>query len=158
MKTAVIYYSYEGNCALIAGIIKSCMDADIFEIKTRDNKKRSGFMKYFLGVAQVFLRKRPELLPLAADINSCDLVILGTPVWAASPAPAVVSFLDKTKISGKKIALFCCHGGGMGKALEKFKALLPGNTLVGEIDFVYPARNEGPELKRKIEEWVKTIS
>ena len=157
MKTAVIYYSFEGNSALIAKTIKDAINADIFEIKTVEQKKRSGFAKYAWGGAQAVMNKKPALLPLSADINAYDLVILGTPVWADSPAPAMVSFLCSAKISGKKIALFCCHGGGKGKAFEKFKSLLPGNTIAGEIDFVNPARNESAAQKQKVTEWLKTI-
>jgi len=157
MKTAVIYYSFEGNCALVANAIKDTLDADIFEIKTIDKKKRSGFAKYLWGGFQTIMRKKPELEPLSIDINAYDLIILGTPVWAASPTPAIFSFLSKTEIKGKKIALFCCHGGGKGKLFDKFKALLPGNTIAGEIDFENAAKRDNAALKQKIGEWVKTL-
>jgi flavodoxin len=158
MKTAVIYYSFEGNCALVAKAIKDALNADIFEIKTRDRKKRTGFAKYLWGGFQVIMHKKPELEPLSIDIKAYDLLILGSPVWAASPAPAMYSFLSKTEVTGKKIALFCCHAGGKGKAFDKFKALLPGNTIVGEIDFQNAAGEESAPLKQKINEWVKTLS
>ena len=157
MKTAIIYYSYEGNCALVAETIKAVLGADVFEIKTVEDKKRTGFSKYFWGGRQVVMKKKPPIRPLGADVNAYDLIILGTPVWAGSPAPALVSFLGGTKITGKKVALFCCHDGGKGKALEKFKALLPGNTIAGEIDFKSPARGESDALKQKIGEWVKSL-
>ena len=158
MKTAVIYYSFEGNCALVAKAVKDALNADIFEIKTVDKKKRSGFAKYLWGGFQAITKRKPELEPLSVDINAYDLFILGTPVWAASPTPAILSFLDKTKITGKKIALFCCHGGGKGKLFDKLRALLPGNTIAGEIDFPNAARGESAALKQKIGEWVKTLS
>ena len=157
MKTAVIYYSFEGNCALVAETIKAALNADLFEIKTAKSKKRTGFLKYVWGGGQAVMGIKPAILPLSVDINAYDLVILGTPVWAASPAPAMVSFLSKTKITGKKLALFCCHAGGKGKALDKFKARLPGNTIAGEIDFFIPAREEKAVLQQKIGEWVKTL-
>ena len=157
MKTAVIYYSLDGNCALVAKTIKDTLDADIFEIRTVDRKKRRGIAKLAWGGFQVIMKKKPELEPLSIDINNYDLIILGTPVWAGSPTPAIVSFLDKTKITGKKIALFCCHGGGKGKAFDKFKALLPGNTIVGEIDFKNAAKWESAPLKEKIDEWAKKL-
>ena len=158
MKTAIIYYSYEGNCALVSKIIKEALNADIFEIKTVNEKKRTGFGMYFWGGAQVVWRIKPALKPLSVDLNAYDLIILGTPVWAASPAPAIISFLHRNKITGKKLALFCCHGGGMGKTLGKLKALLSGNSIAGEIDFVYAARKNPDELKQKINEWLKTFS
>ena len=158
MKTAIIYYSYDGNSALIAETLKAVLNADKYEIKTVDGKRRKGFALFFWGGSQVFLKKKPAILPVKADINSYDLIILGSPVWAASPSPAIVSYLDETKITGKKLALFCCHGGGMGKALEKLKALLPGNTFVGEADFLNPAKGDNAALKQKIEAWTKTFS
>ena len=159
MKTAVIYYSYEGNSTLIAEIIKTAAKVDVFEIKTTDTKIRNGFAKIAWGVLQVMLKKKPALQDLSVDIASYDLIIFGTPVWAGSPAPAVVSFLDKTKISGKKLALFCCHGGGMGNVFDKLKALLPGNTFMEEIDFKYPAKEKDTGgLKQKIEEWLKRLN
>ena len=158
MKTAIIYFSYEGNSALIAELIKTAINADVFEIKTADTKKRKGVTKYFWGGAQAVMHKKPALQPLSVDINAYDLIILGTPVWAWSPSPAIVSFLDKTKISDKKVALYCCHGGGMGNTLQKLKTLLPGNTFAGEIDFIYPAKqNDTGELKQKIGEWIKSL-
>ena len=157
MKAVIIYYSYEGNSVLVADTIRDAIHADSFEIKTVDRKKWTGFAMYVWGGAQVVFGKRPRLEPLAVDLGAYDLVILGTPVWAGSPAPAVLSFLDKVKPSGKKIALFCCHGGGMRDALKKLKAHLSGNTIVSEIDFVYPLKNQGDELKQKINGWAKTL-
>jgi len=157
MKTAVIYYSYGGSCALIAEILKTELNADAFRIETLDDKKRKGFSLFFWGGGQVFMGKKPPLKPLSVDIGSYDLIVFGTPVWAGSPAPAIASFLSKNSISGKKIALFCCHGGGKGKALDKLKALLGGNTFIGETDFVYPTKTDSAALKQKISEWAKTL-
>jgi len=157
MKTAIIYYSYEGSCALVAGIIKAALNADIYEIKTKDAKKRTGFFKYVWGGSQVVMRRKPALKPLAVDPESYDLIILGTPVWASSPSPAMISFLGRTKISGKKLALFCCHAGGKGQVFEKLKVILAGNNIAGEIDFINPAGMDQAVLKQEISEWAKTI-
>jgi flavodoxin len=157
MKTAVIYYSHDGNCALIAEILKTELNADVYRVETMDDKKRKGLSLMFWGGGQVFKGIKPPLKPLSVDINAYDLIVLGTPVWAGSPTPAIASFLDKNSITGKKIALFCCHGGGMGKALNKLKALLNGNTVIGEIDFVYPAKADSAAVKQKLSAWVKTL-
>ena len=157
MKAIVIFYSLDGNSAQVAEMLKSSLNAEILEIKTLDEKKRTGARKMFWGVGQVMFKKKPALKPYSLEINAWDLIILGTPVWAGSPAPAMISFLDKEKISGKKIALFCCHAGGMGEALKKFQALLPGNTVIGEIDFFNPAKAEKTEVKQKVDEWAKTL-
>jgi len=158
MKTAVIYYSYNGTSAQVAEILKAELNADIFRIETLDTKKRKGISQMLWGGGQVVMGKKPELKSLPVDIGAYDLVILGTPVWAGSPTPALVSFLSKNSIAGKKIALFCCHAGGMDKALDKLKALLSGNTVIGEIDFRNVAKMDRGELKQKISEWVKSLN
>ena len=157
MKAAVIYYSYEGNSVLVADALRDALGADVFRIKTVDKKKRTGLAKYAWGGGQAVMGKKPAIEPLSVDINAYDLIILGMPVWAGSPAPPIVSFLSGNKITGKKIALFCCYSGGKGKAFEKLKALLPGNTIVSEIDIKDPAKMDSAELKQKISEWVKTL-
>jgi flavodoxin len=157
LKTAVIYYSFDGNCALVAEALKSRLNADVFAIRTVDERKRTGLAKYIWGGRQVFQHTKPELKPLKVDTGAYDLIILGAPVWAGSPAPAMVSFLSRPGFSGKKTALFCCHGGGKGKALDKFRALLQGNTVAGEIDFYNPARGNTEELRKKIDAWVTAL-
>jgi flavodoxin len=163
MKTAIVYYSFEGNCALTARTLKEILEAapfkgkaDLHEIKTVDGKKRTGFSKYVWGGSQVFMHRKPPLAPVAFDPAAYDLIILGTPVWAGSPAPAMASFLDKISLHGKKTALFCCHAGGKGKALEKFRALAPGAVIAGELDLRSPAA--APEgLGEKLAGWLQSL-
>jgi len=157
MKTAIIYYSYDGNTAFAAEAIKAATGADIYEIKTVDTKKRTGPWKIIWGGFQVIRNKMPPLEPLSVDIKDYDNIILGTPVWAGSPAPAMVSFLSKTKISGKKIALFCCHAGSKGEVFNKLKALLAGNEFAGEIDFKNAAKENPAALPAKIDEWINKL-
>jgi flavodoxin len=118
MKTAVVYYSYEGNSVLVAEALKGRLQADLFRIETRDEKKRGGLAKYIWGGRQVFSHARPDLKPLALKPEDYDLIVIGGPVWAGSPAPALVSWLDTAKLKGKRIAFFLCHLGGKGKAME----------------------------------------
>ena len=158
MKTAIIFYSYEGSSLVTADLIKEAINADSFRIRTVDKKKRKGFFKYLWGGRQVVFNIKPALKPLPVDINAYDLIILGTPLWAGSPAPALVSFLHNTKITGKKIALFCSYAGSSGEVFAKLKALLGGNTFAGEIGFKNPAQMESAELKQKISSWIKTLA
>jgi flavodoxin len=169
MKTLIVYYSYEGSCALIAEHIKGALKADVLELKTENEKRRTGLAKYIWGGRQVMTHARPKLKPYTVDPGKYDLLIIGSPVWAGSPAPALNTFLAETKISGKKLALFCCHAGGKRRFFEKLRAALPGNTIAGEIDFMKPARPPaeppaGPsagqlqeEATKKLEEWLRGL-
>ncbi|MDR2479777.1 MAG: flavodoxin [Treponema sp.] len=158
MKTAVVFYSYDGNCAYVANEIKNRLNADILQLETKDEKRRDGFAKYFWGGSQVAMHKKPALKPYAFEAADYDLIVIGAPVWAASPAPPLQTFLSAAKISEKKLALFLCHAGGKGNAMKKLKAMLPGNTIVAETDFINPAgKGDAKAVIQQIEEWLKRI-
>jgi flavodoxin len=157
MKTAVVYYSLDGNCTFVAEKIKALLNVDVIQLHTQDEKKRGKIGKFFWGGGMVFRRIKPPLKPYTFDSAAYDLIVIGAPVWAGSPAPPIETFLSGAGISGKKIAPFVCHGGGMEKALEKLKVMLAGNDIVAEADFVTPAKNSGEEINRRIEEWIKKL-
>jgi flavodoxin len=153
MKTAVVFYSLDGNCGFVAEELKTLLNADLIQLYTQDEKKRGNFGKMLWGCGMVFSRKKPPLKPYAFDPEAYDLIIAGAPVWAGNPAPPLRTFVSQTAFTGKKVALFVCHAGGNGKALEKFKTIFAGNDIVGEKDF-NPAK-DGEEVKRQIADWVK---
>jgi flavodoxin len=154
MKTAVVFYSLDGNCAFVAEEIKSLINADLIQLQLQDEKKRRGFMKILWGGSMVFKHKKPPLKPYTFDSAAYDLIVIGVPVWAGSPAPPIQTFFSETGISGKKIALFVCHGGGKGNALDIFRASLAGNEIITEADFVNARKNRS-EVKQQIANWVK---
>jgi flavodoxin len=155
MKTAVVFYSLDGNCALVAEEIKSRLDADLIRLQTMDEKKRGKIGKLFWGGGMVISRKKPPLKPYSFDASAYDLIIIGAPVWAGSSAPPVHTFLSQAGIKGKRVALFVCHAGGKGSSLEKFKALLAGNDIIAAADFKEPAKNDNEALKQLIADWVR---
>ncbi|MDR2796372.1 MAG: flavodoxin, partial [Spirochaetaceae bacterium] len=67
MKTAVIYYSYEGNCRLVAEQINAVVHGDTLELRLEDDKTRKGLSKYIWGGRQVVQNRRPALKPYTFD-------------------------------------------------------------------------------------------
>jgi len=161
MKTAVVVYSQNGNCAFIAEEIKASLGADVIRLHTeketnRKGRKRRGFAGFFwaVGVMKGFIKA--PLKPYTFNPAAYDLIIIGAPVWNGAPARPIHDFLVESSIKGKKTALFLCHGGGMGKAMEKFKALLPFNEITAEAGFVYPRKNS-QTAKQQVADWVKSL-
>jgi len=140
MKNLVVYYSLEGNTRYIAENIASEIDAEILELKPLSEIKSSGFSKYLWGGKQVVMGKKPELQSISIDPSDYDTIFIGTPVWAFSFSPAVNTFLSKYKISGKKVALFCCDGGSKGKTFANMRERLSGNEILGEMEFAEPIK------------------
>jgi len=156
-KALVIYYSFEGNTRLIAESVAEVIGADLLDLKPKQDVKAKGFMKYFWGGRQVFRGQAPELHPFEKDLNDYDILFIGTPVWAFSFAPALKTFFKTVAFSNKKVAVFCCHGGGKMKTLEKIKAALSGNRIIGENDFNEPLKNHPDDNIIKARSWARSV-
>lgn len=142
MKKLVVFYSFEGNTRYIAESIAKAINADILEIKPKNDVKSKGIMKYLWGGKQVMLGEKPELQELSKNPDEYDFIFLGTPVWAFTYAPAFKTFFSEVKISGKKVALFCCNGGNKGKTFINMKEELKNNDILGEIEFTDPIKGD----------------
>jgi len=158
MNKLVIYYSFEGNTKFVAQLIAGTLEADLLELKPKNEIKSRGFIKYFWGGKQVIMKEKPELLPFDKQFYEYDMLFIGTPVWAWGYAPPLATLFSATKFKGKKIALFCCHGGGKGRTLEKMKESLLGNEIIGEIDFIEPLKRDKESNKEKARKWAKEMA
>ncbi|SET16226.1 Flavodoxin [Natronincola peptidivorans] len=157
LKKLVIYYSFEGNTRFIAEAIARSIDADILELKPKQEIASKGFMKYVWGGSQVVMKKRPELCPLDVDPLDYDVIFIGSPVWAWTFAPPLNTFFDAVKITKKKVALFSCNGGQNGKTFDNMEAVLQSNEVIGKIEFLDPLKKNKEKNAEKAEEWAKTI-
>lgn len=158
MKTLVIYYSYEGNTEFIAKTIAEHLGADLLKLEPENEQKHTGFMKYIWGGKQVFFNRRPELKPFDKNPSDYDRLIIGTPVWAFSFAPAFNSFFEKNDIENKHIALFCCSGGGKGEVFKNMRLMLEGNEIIGEMAFIEPLSHDSAECAQRAIFWVEGLS
>jgi flavodoxin len=157
MKALVVYYSLEGNTRFIAESIAEAVGADLLELKPTEDIPSKGFMKFVRGARQVITRKQPELQPLDSNPQDYGILFIGSPVWAGTYTPALRSFFASAPIKGKKVAVFCCHGGGKGRTLGKMGQALEGNELVGEMDFLEPLRKGRDEKGKKAADWAGRI-
>jgi flavodoxin len=158
MKTLVVFYSLQGNTRLIAENIAQAVNADILVLKPKTDISPKGFIKYVWGGAAATMKTKPELLPWDTNIQKYDLIFIGTPVWAWTYAPALNTLFSTGSLSGKKTALFCCHGGGKGGIFAKMEKALTGNQVLGKIDFQDPLTNNTAINVGKAKEWAKEIS
>ena len=100
MKKVIVYYSYRGNTKSIAEMIQKSTGADIARIETvvpYDGDYNSVVNQ---GQDEVNSGYCPEIKPLNIDLSKYDEVILGTPVWWYTFAPAMHTFLTNQ---------FCVH-------------------------------------------------
>jgi flavodoxin len=154
MKILVIYYTRTGNSKFVAETIAAELGADIEEVI--DLKNRQGRLAFLPAGRDAMQGKETEIAQTKRTPSDYDLIIVGQPVWAGSPTPAIRTYLNKNDLSGKKVALFFSDVG-LGKAVEKTKALMPKSTFVGDLTLTAKGFENKEETKNKIVEWCNTL-
>jgi flavodoxin len=155
LKSLVVYYTRTGNARFAAETIAAEIGSDVEEIM--DMKKRSGAMGYLSGGSDARRGKETEIAPTKKSPADYDLIIVGTPVWASRPTPAVTTYLKKNNFSSKKVALFFTQGGKKPSAIDQTKALIPNSECIGELTLINPVDNKA-ESEKQIIEWCKTLT
>jgi flavodoxin len=155
LKSLVVYYSRTGSARFVAETIAAEVGADIEEVI--DLKKRSGPIGFFIGGSDARRGKETKISPTTKSSSDYDLVFVGTPVWASRPSPAIVTYLKKNDLSGKKVALFFTRGGKKPAAFDETKALIPNSNFIGQLSLINPLATKD-ESEKQIRTWCKTLT
>jgi flavodoxin len=154
MKTLVIYYTRTGNAKFVAETVAAELGADIEEVI--DLKNRQGKLSFMSSGRDAMRGKETEIAQTKRTPTDYDLIIIGQPVWAGSPTPAIRTYVNKNDLSGKKVALFFSDSN-LGQAVEKTKTLMPNSTFVSELALPAKAFENKEEAKKKIAQWCNTL-
>ena len=131
MKSLVVYNTRTGNTKFVAQTIAAQLGSDIEEVV--DQKKRAGPLGWMSAGRDSTQEKEAEIAPTKLSPQNYDLIIIGTPIWAWRPTPAIRSYIKQNDLSGKKVALFFTLDHEPKEAVDRTKALLPNSTVVGEL-------------------------
>jgi len=126
MKIGIVYYSRTGNTRQAAKILEEKLkekkaEVDLIEI---EHVKRPGF--FTAGKAASHQQDLP-IKNTNFNMGKYDVIIAGSPTWAAKPSPFITLFMNKAEnIKGKKVAIF---GTGMSpiNVREQFKEIIKNN-------------------------------
>lgn len=133
------------------------LQADIEELQPVKPLNASGAGYVAWGLRQLVSASKPSLKPLIHNPREYDLIIIGTPVWSYTYTPPVRTFFETIDLKGKKIALFCSHGGDPKKTLGKMADCLSGNDIIGKIDFCDPLKTGVEQNKKKAVDWANSL-
>ncbi|MCP4178106.1 MAG: flavodoxin [bacterium] len=157
MKTALVYYSLEGNTKYIANCISEVINTDILQLHPLAPINKKSAMKYLWGGQQVFLKKKPDLENYNFISDNYDLIIIGTPVWAWKFSPVINTFINEVNLTKKYIALYCCHAGAKGAIFRRFEEALEGNNIISKIDFRDPLKKSQEKSKTRSIAWANEL-
>ncbi len=120
MKTVILYYSRTRKTAKVAKTLAKEIQADSTEIV--DLKNRMGVVNYLGSSVDALRENKTNIKPESFDLSEYGLVYIGTPTWAAKPAPAIVTMIDRCDFKGKDVILFSTMGSSGGKkAIERMR-------------------------------------
>ncbi|MBP7401325.1 MAG: hypothetical protein KBA30_01765 [Clostridia bacterium] len=102
-KTLIVYYSWVGNTAAVAQEIQAQTGYDLRPIEEKKLRKPGAYagaaMAGFFGIGGA-------IRPMDFSLEGYDRVLLGSPVWAGNPPPAVKRFLHRANLTGRRVWLF----------------------------------------------------
>ena len=153
MNTVIVYYSMHGNSGFTAGKIAEKLGADMIRIEPEKEYPDKGVKKFLWGGKSAVMGEMPQLKPYDFDADKYDVIIMGFPVWASSPAPPIRTFVEefKGRLKGKKLAAFACQSGnGAEKAFAKLKDQIGINTFAAELILIDPKTRPNSSNEGKI--------
>jgi flavodoxin len=139
MKTSIIYHSYSGNTRGVAEKVRDACGGNLVEVKLTHDY--SSLTAYTLGCYRAMKGVCDPIEQKAIDVTTDDVIVIGTPVWAARATPAVnAAVVALQGFKGKKAVIFATCGGKEGDALPTLKKALEekGMTVAGEFVFNKP--------------------
>ena len=134
VRACVIYYSYSGITRGIAEGIRNASGCDLIEVRTKT--PYSSFTAYTTGVLRSRKMACDPIVPGEIDVSQYDLLIIGTPVWAWKPSPAINAAVRALKVcEGKMAVIFSTCSNHPGEALPLLSKALEerGVTVMAEI-------------------------
>lgn len=156
MKTLIVYYSYSGNTKRIAEMIQSKIGGDTARIETVNPYEGDYNSVVEQGKKEVDSGFAPEIKPMNINMSDYDTIVLGTPVWWYTYAPAVKTFLDENDFSGKTVYAFATNGGWIGHTFNDVERECTGAEIKPDLNIRFDEeRLVTPESE--IYDWINKI-
>ncbi|HEX68009.1 MAG TPA: hypothetical protein ENG13_02970 [bacterium] len=152
MKALIVYFSLTGNTEKLALLLEEELinrGLDVEKIKVEGGEGS------FMGECLRALFQQKVSLE-GKDVGPYDLILIGSPVWAFSPVPAILTFVSNSEgWEGKKVLLFFTFGSGLGK--ERAEIILRKKIQERQGEVVSSLRIKGSTLKNaeRVRERVK---
>jgi flavodoxin len=127
----IIYYSREGSTRQIARGLAQATGGTLRELLEARRMENGGMFRALLAA---LLGLGTTLLDPDYTVEPYEAVVVMTPVWIGSPAPAVTTFISNAVLRGKKMFIVAVSGtaanpGAISRLEKRLKAR--GASVVG---------------------------
>ncbi|SFJ27817.1 flavodoxin family protein [Paraburkholderia megapolitana] len=140
----VIYYSREGVTSRLAERLAAELGADIEPIRECvPLRHRPGFIGYLGSLIDAVQRKPACLVATRHDPAAYDIVVVGTPVWAARASAPVATWLAAHRQQLLHVAFFCSKGEPDAEAAFERMREIVGKAPVATCSISASAMRDG---------------
>jgi flavodoxin len=150
----VIYYSLTGNTKSIAEMLREKTGGDLFEIETVKSYPADYSGIIAEAKSELETGELPALKKSPPDMSSCDLILVGSPVWWYTVSTPVMRFLTQANFAGKKVSAFCTHEGGVGKFFPHFQEQAKNGVVLEGLDLYKPRQAEDGKVSKVLDLWL----
>ena len=158
MKTAVVYFSLEGNTGYAAVKTAQALGVDCFPLIPVTAYPDKGFKKFFFGGKSATMKEVPALQPHGFCAADYDRVVLCSPVWAGTFAPPLRTFLRENDLRGKQIAVIACSSGGnAAKCIDGLRAEAKADALCASLSLIDPKKKPTEKNEALLAEFIETL-
>ncbi len=152
MTTAIVYFSYEGNCRYVAEKIAAHTGAELIAIEPKKAYSKGLIRQFIYSGSDEVVGIRPKLAPYDFDASKYDKIIIGSPVWAGYYAPAIGTFLEENDLSEKPVGIFVSSSeSGTETAIKHMKDDFKLNNVIAELELISPLQGLEEEVTRRID-------
>jgi len=129
MKICIIYHSETGNTRHVAQHLSAaCGEPRLIEV--HDLATYSHLTRFLTRCKKARGEETTAIEPSSIDVSGFDLIVLGSPIWAFKPTPAIHAALDALKgCDGKPVVGFFTHGGMPGTSEVTFTSWCKGRGM-----------------------------
>jgi len=130
-KALTVYYSHSGNTRECANQIHQMVGGDIVELIPLEPYPEDYDAVVEQAKREIKAGHRPALRTRVENIDSYDVIFVGSPNWWNTVAPPVVTFLSEHDLSGKATVPFITHAGtALGRSAKDIAKLCPDTTVL----------------------------
>lgn len=162
MKILITYYSYSGITAKVVKIFKEILQ-EKGEVEIQSLKPKQELTSFTSQHMAARSGKRCELEGrVLFNVSAYDVIIIGLPMWAFAPVPAINTYLDNISgLAGKKVITLITSDSEVGvntcfrtlrnilqdKGAIDIKEINILNAKIMEIDFIVSAIEKAIQIK-----------
>jgi hypothetical protein len=131
MKILVTYYSYSGTTERVISMFQEVLEKKN-ELKIQRLQPKAEITSFLGQCIAARMKKRCEIDEAIFDGTDYDTLIIGSPLWAFAPAPAINTYLGKLSgVNDKKVIVLLTSGSGVGVnvCFKYMNALLRGKGV-----------------------------